>query len=58
MQGIKYNEYHIRSLLMRDDLDFTKFNKNELIDFLNVAIKEINKYKELYEQEKTEKVEK
>lgn len=53
MQGIKYNEYHIRSLLMRDDLDFTKFNKNELIDFLNIAAKDLKESKE----EKSKKIE-
>ena len=45
MPAIIYNEHHIRSLLMRDDLDFNKFNKIELIDFLNVAAKDLKKLK-------------
>lgn len=56
MQGIMYNEYHIRSLLMRDDLDFTKFNKNELIDFLNIAAKDLKALKDATEK-KTELIE-
>lgn len=51
MQGIMYNEYHIKSLLMRDDIDFTKFNKNELIDFLDIAAKELKTYKEKCESQ-------
>ena len=49
MQGIMYNEHHIRSLLMRDDLDFAKFNKNELIDFLNIAAKDLKALKDANE---------
>lgn len=51
MKGIMYNEYHIRCLLLRDDLDFNKFNKIDLIDFLEVSVKETDKYKKLYETE-------
>lgn len=51
MQGIKYNEYHIKSLLMRKDIDFNNFNKVDLIDFLEVSIKETDKYKKIYETE-------
>lgn len=51
MKGIMYNEYHIKNLLMRNDIDFNKFNKVDLMDFLEVSIKETNKYKKLYETE-------
>lgn len=51
MRGFTYNEYHIRCLLLRDDLDFNKFNKVDLIDFLEVSIKETDKYKKLHESE-------
>ena len=44
-RAIIYNEYHIRSLLLRSDIDFNKFTKNELIDFLEVSRKDTEKYK-------------
>ena len=46
MQNINYNEYHIRALLLRDDIDFNKFTKLELIDFLNVSRKDNEELKE------------
>lgn len=47
-----YNEHHIRAMLMKDDIDFNKFYKEQLIDFINVSRKETEKYKELYRAEK------
>lgn len=43
-----YNEYHIRNLLLKDDIDFDKFYKDQLIQFLNISRKDTEKYKELY----------
>lgn len=39
------NEYHIKALLERDDTDFNKFYKEELIEFIEVAKQEIKQLK-------------
>lgn len=45
------NEYQMRNLLLKDDLDFNKFYKDQLIDFIEVSRKDTEKYKKLYEEE-------
>lgn len=40
------NEHYIKALLERDDIDFNKFYKEELIEFIEVAKQENKQLKE------------
>lgn len=44
------NEHHIKALLQRDDIDFNKFYKEELIEFIEVAKQENQELKERLER--------